>query len=625
MCEIKVSIIVPVYNVEKYIIRCITSIAAQTFTEIEAIFVDDCGTDRSIELIEQFIGQYTGNVVFRIIRLKSNKGQSAARNRGIRESHGKYIYFLDSDDYISPDCIDVLYSVAVKDSSLQMVMGDYQINGSLYLAPMMMEQRTYVSEEIIDAQFSHNIYTMPWNKLVLKTFITDNDLFFQEGIIHEDNLWSYCMALCIDRIAVVRKKTYHYVIHSHSTERSNTKEFHEEQLFKVLVHLIDFIFSDRITTRHNIRNNLAVCRFVQNEIRKMLIGPEKDGNTEKSWSRYKQLKKKKMWSMKEVCGMPHLMISEKINMSHFLLPAFMGYKMYMYMNRNKYSRSNEIETMKLTIITINYNNLNGLRRTLPSIMSQTYTGYELIVVDGGSTDGSKEYIQSQDRINHWVSEPDNGVYNAMNKGVKMAHGEYCIFMNSGDMFFSPLALEEAVPMLCDADFYTGSSVFIEEEKAYPCIPPDVITMDFMMHNALNHQSTFTRTDILKKHPFNENHKIVSDWELFFEEWHINKCSYKRIPTKVSVYFMDGISSLNKEQAECERIEVAERILGKDSVKRLLNGYCEDPEEKQRRIKNEQIKNKLQNKLNRAMTYTPVSRDLKIIRNGFKFLLKDLFV
>ena len=92
---------------------------------------------------------------------------------------------------------------------------------------------------------------------------------------------------------------------------------------------------------------------------------------------------------------------------------------------------------KVSVITVNYNNLKGLERTISSVLSQSFSDFEYIIVDGGSTDGSKEYIESkQEYINQWVSEKDHGVYNAMNKAIRMAQGEYCIFMNSGDHFFS---------------------------------------------------------------------------------------------------------------------------------------------------------------------------------------------
>ena len=104
--------------------------------------------------------------------------------------------------------------------------------------------------------------------------------------------------------------------------------------------------------------------------------------------------------------------------------------------------------MKYSIITINYNNRDGLRNTIESIINQSYKDYEFIVIDGGSTDGSVDIINEyKDRITYWVSEKDNGIYHAMNKGVKTAHGEYLSFINSGDMLYNDHVLEDCVPYL----------------------------------------------------------------------------------------------------------------------------------------------------------------------------------
>ena len=101
--------------------------------------------------------------------------------------------------------------------------------------------------------------------------------------------------------------------------------------------------------------------------------------------------------------------------------------------------------MKLSIITINYNNLAGLQRTIDSVVCQTWHDYEWIIIDGGSSDGSKELIeQYQEYITYWCSEPDKGIYNAMNKGIDHAHGDYLIFMNSGDAFASKKCIRKSV-------------------------------------------------------------------------------------------------------------------------------------------------------------------------------------
>lgn len=108
--------------------------------------------------------------------------------------------------------------------------------------------------------------------------------------------------------------------------------------------------------------------------------------------------------------------------------------------------------MKFSIITINYNNAEGLRKTMASLFNQTYADYEFIVIDGGSNDGSVNFIQErEDRISFWCSEPDKGIYNAMNKGVFHARGEYLIFMNSGDIFHNQDALSKVAALQLTSD------------------------------------------------------------------------------------------------------------------------------------------------------------------------------
>ena len=153
---------------------------------------------------------------------------------------------------------------------------------------------------------------------------------------------------------------------------------------------------------------------------------------------------------------------------------------------------------KITVITINFNNLSGLKRTIPSVISQSYNNFEYIVIDGGSTDGSKEYIElNKKNIDFWISERDKGIYNAMNKGIHIAHGEYCIFMNSGDHFFSSCALETAIEELDGYDYCVGRTVVVESDYASLSTPPEKISFDFIKENSLQHQSTFIKTHLLK--------------------------------------------------------------------------------------------------------------------------------
>ena len=191
--------------------------------------------------------------------------------------------------------------------------------------------------------------------------------------------------------------------------------------------------------------------------------------------------------------------------------------------------------MKLSIITINYNNASGLKRTLDNIESQTWKEYELVVVDGGSNDGGKEIISLYVN-NHpdtkWVSEPDKGIYNAMNKGVKMSSGEYCIFMNSGDCFYSDNTLSDVIPFLDgDVDIISGAVKTDQFERNAPT--PEELSLTFFIKASMNHQSTFIKRQLLVVTPYNEIRRIAADSEFFFQTMIIGNASYKNIPLCVS--------------------------------------------------------------------------------------------
>lgn len=125
----------------------------------------------------------------------------------------------------------------------------------------------------------------------------------------------------------------------------------------------------------------------------------------------------------------------------------------------------DFQKMKYSIITINFNNRDGLRRTIESVVNQTYRDFEYIIIDGGSIDGSVDIIKEYaDKIDYWVSEPDKGIYNAMNKGITMAHGEYLNFMNSGDCFFDKERLQKIEDLNSDSDIIVGKDLHIDSKS-----------------------------------------------------------------------------------------------------------------------------------------------------------------
>lgn len=204
--------------------------------------------------------------------------------------------------------------------------------------------------------------------------------------------------------------------------------------------------------------------------------------------------------------------------------------------------------MKLSIITINYNHLDGLKKTYNSVVCQTWKDYEWIIIDGRSTDGSREFIEEhQKEFSYWCSEPDNGVYNAMNKGILKAQGEYLIFMNSGDTFASPTILDEIFMEKYSEDVIYGYMM----RRTLDGVPnnqgmmkPVLYWYDFY-YESLPHQASFLKKELFEKYGlYNESYRICGDWEFNIRTIIKNGASYKFIPKKIAIYECDGISDGN---------------------------------------------------------------------------------
>lgn len=198
--------------------------------------------------------------------------------------------------------------------------------------------------------------------------------------------------------------------------------------------------------------------------------------------------------------------------------------------------------MKLSIITINYNNREGLKKTIESVLSQTFTDYEYIIIDGGSTDGSRELIeQYQDLLAYWCSEPDKGIYNAMNKGVQHAHGEYVNFMNSGDCLHNENTLKEVFEgKEYEEEIVTGQLLNMDTGKLLRKYEENILL--YIVKSTLNHQGSFIRREWLQKYPYDENLKIVSDWKFWVETIILDKARVRIIDTIVGEQDMTGIST-----------------------------------------------------------------------------------
>jgi len=200
---------------------------------------------------------------------------------------------------------------------------------------------------------------------------------------------------------------------------------------------------------------------------------------------------------------------------------------------------------KISIITVNYNDKAGLKKTIASVISQSYKNIEFIVIDGNSTDGSKEILaEFAHYFTYWVSEPDKGIYNAMNKGIKIATGDYLLFLNSGDSLYEDSTLENVnIAMNEGLDIYYGDIIYDEIHDQSKRTFPDQLTFAFFFERNISHQASFIKRSLFHTvFLYNEDFKIVSDWEFFIYAICKREVSYKHLDQVITNYDVTGVSS-----------------------------------------------------------------------------------
>lgn len=213
----KVSIIIPIYNVEPYIKDCLHSVINQTYQNIEIILIDDCGTDNSMIIATEFINQYIDKFKIIIVHHSKNSGLSAARNTGILNATGEYIYFLDSDDTLPNNAIEKLISIALINNGLDFVIGGVKTYGDkVYTYPLHSKPYINNNKEIMKDYFLFKWNVMACNKLIKKEFLVRNNIKFLEGFYHEDMDFSFKLAIHANQMACCYDITYNYLIRKNS-------------------------------------------------------------------------------------------------------------------------------------------------------------------------------------------------------------------------------------------------------------------------------------------------------------------------------------------------------------------------------------------------------------------------
>jgi glycosyltransferase involved in cell wall biosynthesis len=214
----------------------------------------------------------------------------------------------------------------------------------------------------------------------------------------------------------------------------------------------------------------------------------------------------------------------------------------------------------LSVITINMNDATNLELSMRSVLCQDCLDFEYLIVDGSSTDGSVDIIKKyEERIAWWVSEPDGGIYSAMNKGILRAKGEYCLFLNSGDCLIRDDILSRIQGALRDdVDVLYSDALMLEDGKRRLSRYPKNVSAGYFLVNTLNHQNAvIKRSLLLDLGLYREDMRIASDWFFFLRAASERRAFYRHFPFPIVLYKNDGISST----AEGAARNVRERAQG----------------------------------------------------------------
>lgn len=243
---VKVSIIIPVYKVEQYIKRCICSILAQESANcnLECVVVNDCTPDNSMEIINGVLSDYDGNIHFVFCKHDVNRGLSEARNTGIKKATGDFVFFVDSDDYLSDDCLKLMIGALESYPGVDVVLGNaYSCKyGRPFFPPVSVPTLLTDKNDVLLKIFFANLHFHAWNRLVRRDLIVNNDLYFVEGLLYEDMPWTYKLVTVMSSMLVLPNNTYIYEYNENSI--MNTTEAKINRVVYSFCYIINYILDN---------------------------------------------------------------------------------------------------------------------------------------------------------------------------------------------------------------------------------------------------------------------------------------------------------------------------------------------------------------------------------------------
>lgn len=484
---IKVSVIIPIYNVKDYIEECLLSVLNQTLQEIEIICIDDGTLDDSMDIIDSYAAKDERIVIFH----KQNGGLSSARNAGLKIARGEYVYFLDSDDYILDNTLELLYN-EMSANDLDTIFFDadsffesedleeqHRSYHEYYHRDALYEDVTSGQQLFFNMQQNNDFRPSACLQMNRRILLIDNNIFFEEGIIHEDNLFTMKLLLYSARAKHIPQRFYQRRVRENSIMTSKGAEKSAQGYFSSIYHIVPFVLEkvtdpkilDSYIRRINdmYRTAINAYRNVKNEeyaefethydtkegiffdifvrnASKWIHDNEKraKNNAQKLASENNKLKQeiKALRSCNSYkIGRRMTFIPRKIKTAARVLKS-KGIKGLIKLCIFKFfPQLYKIIFTKVSIIIPVYNGEKYINSCLDSLRKQTLKDIEIILVDDNSTDDSllllKKYEKKDTRIKVY-EQKHLGAGHARNVGMKHAHGKYLLFLDCDDLFDSHL-------------------------------------------------------------------------------------------------------------------------------------------------------------------------------------------
>lgn len=422
----KLSVIIPVYNVEDYLDKCLDSVCNQTLTDIEIICIDDGSTDNSPNILNEYASKDSR---IKIIS-KENGGQATARNLGILESQGEYLTFVDSDDFIEPDMFEKLYTKA-KDNKLDIAMckiatydnqtGEIKDNVWYYMLGVFRDFEKEIFNHRDTKEFTCNIAVTPYNKIYKTSLLKDNDILFPEGLIFEDEKFFFDVYLRAKRVSIVDEFLYYYRVNRKGSTVDITKENDYADLIPITKQIRETF---KQTNNYEDYKILLANRFIHLQLVRFTQTSPK----------YKEkffdlMKEDLIEVLKDETIFNNLESDVKLRVNKIL-------------NSKNFQEFEKLDKNKVfSVIMACYNTGKYLDETINSLIGQSFSfgsNIQLILVDDGSTDNTAEICKKYaalypDNISY-VYQENQGQGAARNLGLKYANGKYINFLDSDDKF-----------------------------------------------------------------------------------------------------------------------------------------------------------------------------------------------